>query len=424
MKDTEKNEELNKGSGIYEKMVMKLRTFAESVAHTFAGLSHLSWVKIIVSAVCLLAYLILVIVSHYSVKPIVDSQVLTRWNTSEHRYSYISTYLDYATGVTSSTVEDLYHNLAKDAKKNATDYDNLESSLYCYSGQTTISISTERESIPEARVIGVGGDYFVFHELNMINGHYISDEDLMMDTVILDEHAAARLFGSYDIVGQEVMIGEVPYLVAGVYNTPDTKLSKLSGAQAGYIYMVYEQLEMCDMARGVNAIEVIMADPLGNSAVKTVTDIVGTLTSDEYKIDIVNNTDRFKLKNLVKVWNDYGQRSMRVKSITYPFYENEARAMEDYLAYLMEFKFLCLLIPTVFLILTCITLWRRRTLHLADYEKMIKTWGEDKFLPFFDKKINDIRANIALRKAEKELNGKEKKKAHNAAKSGVKKHDK
>lgn len=50
----------------------------------------------------------------------------------------------------------------------------------------------------------------MFHPLKLITGSYFSGNDLMQDYCIIDQDAAWQLFGSNDVVGMTVYIGNVP----------------------------------------------------------------------------------------------------------------------------------------------------------------------------------------------------------------------
>ena len=82
-------------------------------------------------------------------------------------------------------------------------------SLYtdAYSGQGTLTVTAERGNA-QVEVIGVGGDYFRFHPLQLRSGSYLAETDLMQDRVILDEELAWKLFGGYDLAGMTIYIGE------------------------------------------------------------------------------------------------------------------------------------------------------------------------------------------------------------------------
>lgn len=50
-----------------------------------------------------------------------------------------------------------------------------------YSGSTQLSVSGKSPGSVTVTAIGVGGDYFLFHPLQLLSGGYVSDEDYMAD---------------------------------------------------------------------------------------------------------------------------------------------------------------------------------------------------------------------------------------------------
>lgn len=74
-----------------------------------------------------------------------------------------------------------------------------------YSADGKITLSNNKTSVT-ADAIGIGGDFFLFHPLTLINGAYFSGNDLMQDYCVIDKDAAWQLFGSYDVAGMTVYI--------------------------------------------------------------------------------------------------------------------------------------------------------------------------------------------------------------------------
>ena len=68
----------------------------------------------------------------------------------------------------------------------------------------------------EASAIAVGGNFFDFHPIRLLNGTYLAESDLMKDRVLLDEDLAWLLFGGTDLQGMPMEINGVPFVVGGV----------------------------------------------------------------------------------------------------------------------------------------------------------------------------------------------------------------
>ena len=90
----------------------------------------------------------------------------------------------------------------------------LYSVAYCAQGKATLGF--ENRISENTTAIGVGGDFFLFHPMTFVTGSYFSGDDLMKDKIVIDEEMAWQLVGSTDIIGQSVTIGGIPHYVSGV----------------------------------------------------------------------------------------------------------------------------------------------------------------------------------------------------------------
>ena len=111
----------------------------------------------------------------------------------------------------------------------------------CYSGLGMTEISTPSDSVT-VTAIGVGGDFFNFHPLNLMSGYYFSEDESMKDRILLDDRTAWRLFGSPYIVGESVDIGGISHYIAGVFKAPTERFYKQSGMGDYLVYISYDSL--------------------------------------------------------------------------------------------------------------------------------------------------------------------------------------
>lgn len=209
---------------------------------------------------------------------------------------------------------------------------------YAFSGKGTIDIASSNESfnkVSGANVIGVGGDFYLFHPMTLLSGSFIGPDDLLKDGVVLDANTAFKLFGSADIVGMEVDINNKPYFVRGVVAVNDNRMSKKAGSDGGYIFMDYEALLKDGVTSGVDTIEFVSTDPYSGYLFTFLNTTENTnLSKDDIKV--VQNTGRFTPgKLLTYVLSEWGVRSMVRSPIVYPYWENIARAYEDIFAFLL-----------------------------------------------------------------------------------------
>ena len=134
-----------------------------------------------------------------------------------------------------------------------------------YSGQGTLTVTAERGNA-QVKVIGVGGDYFRFHPLQLRSGSYLAETDLMQDRVILDEELAWKLFGGMDLTGLSVTINGADYYVAGVVSREDDQYSSIAYSDGAGMFMSYSALKACNEAVSINCYEIVMPNTITSFA--------------------------------------------------------------------------------------------------------------------------------------------------------------
>ena len=134
-----------------------------------------------------------------------------------------------------------------------------------YSADGKITLVNGKNT-PDANAIGIGGDFFMFHPLKLITGAYFSGNDLMQDYCIIDQDAAWQLFGSNDVVGMTVYISNVPHIVTGVVQRPDSRMDKAAGLNSTVVYVSYGTLSAYGTNNGINHYEIVMPNPVDEFA--------------------------------------------------------------------------------------------------------------------------------------------------------------
>jgi len=198
----------------------------------------------------------------------------------------------------------------------------------------------------DVEAIAVGGDFFFFHPLELKSGSYFSDDDLMDDLVLLDEELAWRLFGGSDLAGMDMTINGEHFVVSGVVSREDDFASRkaYSGEPGLYLsYSALERLEGEEADGAINCYEIVLPDPISGYAMGVVSE-----GFPAGKGDVVENSARYTLENLIAVLGGFGQRSMRVNGVIYPYWENAARLTEDYAAGLLLLALLLAVCPLTF----------------------------------------------------------------------------
>ncbi len=231
-----------------------------------------------------------------------------------------------------------------------------------YSADGTLTLSSDKTSIT-ADAVGIGGDYFLFHPLQLLYGSYFSGNDLMQDYCVLDEDAAWQLFGSNDIAGMTVYVNKTPLIVTGVVERPAGRLEEAAGLDSTLVYVSYRTLSELGRNNGINHYEIVMPDPVTGFAKKYIQENLG---SDEKNTEVVENSQRYSFVSRLKLLTQFGTRSMNGKAIIYPYWENIARGYEDILAVVTLFELLFLLYPSVLAVVFFFIWWRHKGWTIKD----------------------------------------------------------
>ena len=285
---------------------------------------------------------------------------------SEDRFAQISAFLPTTETKTLDDIRSFRATLENEFVQNSMEAPE-GGSLYtdAYSGRTSLSVSGKSPGSVTVTAIGVGGDYFLFHPLQLLSGGYVSDEDYMADRVVLDAQTAFNLFGSSDVAGMEVTINGKTFPIAGVVKSEDdfaTAAALDAGAEASsdptgvqsaskaMIYMSYAALNaMAELP--IDCYEIVLPDPVSGFAKK--------LMTEKFPVGegvIVQNTGRFSLSGLISVIGKFGKRVMTTNGVIYPYWENAARMAESYAALLLILGTLFGLMPAVCLTIVLVKL--------------------------------------------------------------------
>ena len=330
--------------------------------------------KIVLSLLVILSLLlfgILTIWSSRKVKSLDSQQAAVRWD-AEGESAQVSCFFSEEVTVDEMQLTGFRLELEKSLKEvlSAEEYSNENDRrliIDAYSSMGKITLVSEKGAL-EADAVGIGGDFFFFHPLKLVSGGYFSGEDLMKDSVIIDEEAAWQLFGSSDIAGQSVLINNVPHFVEGVIMREDGKLAKRAGLDKTIVYVSNETLNEYGTGRGISTYEVVAPNPVKGYVYNKVKEKIGVKEED---MVVVENSSRYSVEALVPVILDFGMRSMQHTAVRFPYWENMARGIEDISALVLLLQFILLLLPIVIVVSFLITKWRKRTFSWRDVERKV-----------------------------------------------------
>lgn len=259
----------------------------------------------------------------------------------EARYAQLACYLPVDDGKTEDDIRSFRQGLeSKMTEQSLEAAEGGRLYLDAYYGITNFTVSSENSGGTSVKAVGVGGEFFYFHPLNLRSGSYIKEGDLMDDLVLLDEELAWKLFGGTNLTGLTVTINDVPFVVSGVVSRETDFATEKAYTGDGGLYMSFSAMSRLNENADITAYEVVMPDPI--------TGYAKGMLSDTFPIgtgDIVENSSRYSLLHLWDVIKDFGQRSMRLNGVIYPYWENAVRLTEDYAALLLVLTVLLALYP-------------------------------------------------------------------------------
>lgn len=258
-----------------------------------------------------------------------------------------------------------------------------------YSATGSVTLASNRGSVT-VDAIGIGGDFFLFHPLELLTGSFFSGNDVMKDYCVIDEETAWQLFGSNDVAGQMITIGDVPHMITGVIRRESGRLPEAAGLDGSVAYVSYETLSEYGQADEIGCYEIVMPNPVDKYALNYVKENIGV---QEKELEALENTSRYELPALLQVILGFGTRSMNGKAIIYPYWENVARGYEDILALLLIFRAVFLLYPVVLIITALFVAWKHRTWTSKTVYLYLKDKGE--------RRMEKLRAVRQRRKARK-----------------------
>ena len=312
------------------------------------------------AGICAILFLILTGVIALLAGAQAEQRIARRWS-SEGGTAQVSCFFSPNAGVTQDSIESFEHSLDNALKEASIEQEspNPGARLWAdaYSADGTITLSTDKGTV-QADALGIGGDFFLFHQLRLLSGSYFSGNDLMHDYVILDRETAWQLFGSTDVAGMLVTISGRPHMVIGVVERPSGKLYEAAGLDGPRVFVSYETLSAYGNSGGINHFEIVMPNPVKQYALNYVREQLG---SQEREVEVLENSTRYSIGKRLRLLLDFGTRSMNGKAIIYPYWENVARGYEDILALLTLFQMVFAVYPSGVLLVWIAIRWKKKT---------------------------------------------------------------
>jgi len=236
---------------------------------------------------------------------------------------------------------------------------------HAYSAEGVLSAATRDRGPAQAFATGVGGNFFVFHPVQLISGAYLPVESLNHDLLMIDESLAWDLFGATDVAGLELVIEGRAFRIVGVYRSPNNFASRAADSTLPHMFLYYDTMAELLGPVPITTIMSVLPNPiagLGEHVFREAMEM-GDIGEDGYVL--VVNTHRYRLSALWGVIQDFGHRSMYRGGLRLPQWENAARMVEDVAALALLFIVLFLLYPAVTAVRLGIRAFRHRRWRLG-----------------------------------------------------------
>lgn len=323
-----------------------------------------NWKKkilILVNIFFVVIYILVTLLAQKTVKGMYSQQEAERWEDEKGSYKQVSAFISPEDAMQTTDIADIRSSLMEKLSEDALleTKENARVWIDAYSGEAEVEVRNDMNTLG-VTVMGVGGDFFQFHPLPLLSGSYISDQDFNQDRIVIDQGTAWVLFGSNDVVGMQIWIGDSIYVVAGVVALEEDNLSKIAYGKGNRIYMPYESLKKHQENLKVTCYEAVLPNPITNYAYNALKEACGLQEEEEDVFEqkeknpldfksreVIDNSSRYDALTMLTKLGNLKFRSMKTNSIEYPYWENVARAVEDQQMILLVIRLLLLAVPLI-----------------------------------------------------------------------------
>ncbi len=318
---------------------------------------------LIIDIICLLLVWVSTLRFHALEKSAVTQQEGHRWAEDGKPYHQVSAFFPTSDGVTRETISGYRANLQRtllDASFSDSDVTGkLWTDAYAALSTDSVTKTTQMGTVGKenVKILGVGGDFFLFHPVNLLSGSTFSDHTANGDLVLIDREIAWTLYGSTDIAGQKIYLAGRPFVVSGVYEAEQDKLGLKASDGKSYLMMDYDTFHEIYKEDPIYSYEAVLPNPVKNFALNALQNAVG---GENATAVLVDNEDRFKPKSLLARFADIQTLMMHTSPVVFPFWENRMRGLEWQLFCILVLRFFLFLTPLVSAIFALVCFIRQK----------------------------------------------------------------
>lgn len=338
--------------------------------------------RIIVFAVCLVC-LILFVVFGFVRKSLINKLPTEtageRWSDGKSDACLTSCNFSANTNIDTLAIATIRETINDKLKQSSFDVENKDKRVWldAYSADIgDVEVRGSRSIILKAKGTAVGGDFFAINSFKLVKGNYFSDSDLMNDYAVIDKRLAFNVFGSSDVIGMPIIIGDVSFTVAGVVEPLAGKAGEIAQGTRSRVYVSYakyfqdKQNNNTDNKNPddktnpesnskITCYQAVLPEPIKEYGHEAVRQAVYNLCGDN-GYEIVDNSKRYSYKNTWEHLKKLGEDVVVENEMGYMFWENAARINQVYVQIIYVVR-LVLIIPVVlWLLWAAAKLWGMR----------------------------------------------------------------
>ncbi len=260
-----------------------------------------------------------------------------RWSASGDRFAVITLYTEEGAALSGDQVKSWARSIdARLLESSVAPNENARSWAYTYAAEETMTVTGPRDNAT-AEVIAAGGDFFVFHPQEFVYGAAFLNDESNPNGVVIDEDLAWKIFGATDIVGMEMSVNGIPFIVSGVSRrASDNGIYNYTYGERPRMYMSYAgYIKLRGDENHITMFETALPNAVRGFAQNIFS---GSVNVNEDTMTVMEATERFSLMNR---WNNMKILKyswIRENKIEYPYWENEAKVADYRCAILMIFE--------------------------------------------------------------------------------------
>ncbi len=332
------------------------------------------WIWTAVCGICLLASGLLDFFADQKGLLMADDLAGERYETEALSYAQESVYYSAAGGLEEESIREIRNAVMKKLYEDSyiTAEDPFHGWYDAYMGQSMLELRKDTATI-QVNCIGVGGNYFDMHPTALKGGTYLDENNTDAYGMILDEYVAWTLFGSPNVAGMKLWVGDTVFTVYGVVAVPENQTFRNAYGNYYSVYIPFSTLKKLDENARITSYQTVLPNPIKGYAknltaeacgLQQLSDLERASNRSELEFGdqvLVENTDRYSLFSLFGNRKKEKYVTMRTNTVVYPFFENVARYTEQRLYRVRMIALLFLVLPFLTLMVLLVKLYQSLT---------------------------------------------------------------